>query len=101
MWKVYNIHTDKIIKAGFKNEDEAKEWVETRDFLSKDDYMVDEMDQDEEDEWLERVESDEEDEEDEVAEEIDSDMSYDSYYDGDDLADDYDQVLDQDEEDSF
>ena len=53
LWKVFNIETGKIIKAGFKSEDEAKEWLELKNELLQEDYDVEDMDSDEEEEWLE------------------------------------------------
>ena len=48
LWKIYNIHSGKMLKAGFEDEDEAKEWLEARDHLPLEDYLVEEMDPDEE-----------------------------------------------------
>ena len=47
-WKVYNIHTGKTIKAGFDEEEIAKEWLENRRDLDIEDYIVEEMDEEEE-----------------------------------------------------
>ena len=54
MWKVYRIETDEILKAGFVTEEEAKEWMD-RHNLDEDDETItmDEMDSDEEEQWLE------------------------------------------------
>ena len=56
LWKVFNIESGKIIKAGFKSEDEAKEWLELKNELLQEDYDIEDMDSDEEEEWLERQE---------------------------------------------
>ena len=61
-WKVYNIDTGKTIKAGFKGEEEAKDWLEQRHGLHQDKFMAEEMDHDEEEAWLEKN-SDEDEEE--------------------------------------
>lgn len=69
LWKVFNIETGKIIKAGFKSEDDAKEWLELKNELLQEDYDVEDMDSDEEEEWLESQQDDD----------------YDSDYEDDDL----------------
>ena len=86
LWKVYHIDTGKIIKAGFDNEDEAKDWLEARSEDLEDIYEVEAMDDDEVDEWNELQESDDyNDEEEEAIEEKDSVGFGDDYYDGADL----------------
>ncbi len=76
LWKVYHIESGKILKAGFESEDDAKDWLEARHEDLEDDYTVDEMDHDEEDEW--RAAQDEEleaapvEEEEEVADDDDA-----------------------------
>jgi len=60
MWKVYHIQTGKIVRAGFENDDDAKDWMERRRDLADDDYDIEEMDEEEEEEYLENA-SDEED----------------------------------------
>ena len=59
LWKVYNIETGKILKAGFDNEDDAKDWLEERAEKLADDHVVDEMDTDEIEEWKEENEDEE------------------------------------------
>lgn len=89
-WKVYHVDTGKIVKAGFTDEDEAKDWLEAREEDFQDVYMVEEMDQDEEDEWLEAQDKgnyDEEEEEEEL-EPKDSIGFGEDYYDGADLTED-------------
>jgi hypothetical protein len=91
LWKVYNIETGKIMKAGFESEDDAKDWLEERFEDLADEYAAEEMDQDEEEDWRE---ANDEEQEDVVAapasEEEDA-----AYVDDDD--DDY---VDDDEEES-
>jgi hypothetical protein len=88
LWKVYNIETGKIMKAGFESEDDAKDWLEERFEDLADEYAVEEMDQDEEDDWREANEDDE----DAVASPVaDDDVDY---------ADDDDEYLDEDDEES-
>ncbi len=89
LWKVYNIETGKIMKAGFESEDDAKDWVDTRFEDLADEYAVEEMDQDEEDDWREANEEDS----DEVvaAPAVEDDVEYE--------ADD-DEYLDEDDEES-
>ncbi len=70
LWKVYNIETGKILKAGFDNEDDAKDWLEERAEKLADEHVVEEMDADEIDEWNE---ANAEDEEEEVAKEEEED----------------------------
>lgn len=89
LWKVYNIETGKIMKAGFESEDDAKDWVDTRFEDLADEYAVEEMDQDEEDDWRE---ANEEDADEVVAAPVAEDEV--------EFADDYDEYLDEDDEDS-
>ena len=84
-WKVYHVDTGKIVKAGFENEEDAKDWLEAREEDLEDIYMVEEMDQDEAEEWEESQEKAEFEE----GEEIESRGNVgfgDDYYDGADLA---------------
>jgi hypothetical protein len=89
LWKVYNIETGKIMKAGFESEDDAKDWVDTRFEDLADEYAVEEMDQDEEDDWRE---ANEEDADEVVAAPVAEDEV--------EYADDDDEFLDEDDEDS-
>ena len=75
LWKVYNADTGRVMKAGFDDEDGAKEWAEARFGLEVDQFIIEEMDPDEEEEYLEALAEAEkdEDEEDEVATEEDTD----------------------------
>jgi len=59
-WKVYNIHTGKTIKAGFDEEEIAKEWLENRRDLDIEDYIVEEMDEEEEEALDEEMDEEEE-----------------------------------------
>ena len=71
LWKVYNIETGKILKAGFDSEDDAKDWLEERA-----DKLADEID-----EWKEANEDEEEEaqeEEEEEDEYVDDDAEDDS-----------------------
>ena len=88
LWKVYNIETGKIMKAGFESEDDAKDWLEERYEDLADEYAVEEMDQDEEDDW--RDANDEDNDEVVAAPAAEDEIEY-----GDD-----DEFLDDDEEDS-
>ena len=101
VWKVYNIESGKILKAGFETEDEAKDWLEARYEDLADEYTVEEMDADEEEEWREGQEEEMEaapiaDDEDEVGHDED-----DAFYDDDDEESDEDSLEDmyEDEED--
>jgi hypothetical protein len=51
-WKVYYIQSGLTLKAGFKNEEEAKDWLEHNRPGQEDNYLAEEMDHDEEEEWL-------------------------------------------------
>lgn len=55
MWKIYSISSGKILNAGFASEDAALAWMDRKN-IDDDDYVVDEMEDDEEDEWLEALE---------------------------------------------
>ena len=120
MWKVYRIETDEILKAGFASEDEAKEWFDRHNFDEDDNIGVDEMDSDEEEQWLEGNESEEYapeekesvDEEDDAgdieglnfrsgATDLDDDDFYDDdedFEDDDEESEDYNQDKEEDEE---
>ncbi len=63
LWKVYLVETGKVIKAGFADEDEARDWLESRHGLNATKYLVEEMDPDEEEEFAKTDSSDEEDDE--------------------------------------
>jgi hypothetical protein len=60
VWKVYNIQTGRIIKAGFETDDQAKDWLERRKDLPDDEHDIDEMDEEEEEEFLESESDDDE-----------------------------------------
>ncbi|MFW7379506.1 MAG: hypothetical protein ACOH5I_11905 [Oligoflexus sp.] len=95
VWKVYNIQNGKTLRAGFETEDEAKEWLELKGDDLQDHYEVEEMDYDEEEEWLESQEAEDiEEEEDNIEdEETVSPVGFgEDYYDGTDLADDEDDL---------
>ncbi len=71
MWKVFNISSGLTIKAGFADEDDAQAWLLAHEELEAENYLVEEMDPDEEDEYalsLEEAEVElvEEDDEEEV-----------------------------------
>ena len=53
MWKVYKIESGEILKAGFECEDEARDWYDARGEQLEGLYTIDEMDVDEQNEWLE------------------------------------------------
>lgn len=103
MWKVYNIATGRIVKAGFESDDQAKDWLERRKDLADDEFDIDEMDEEEEEEYLES--EDEEDEE--VASSVEVDAEDDeglrdiNYPDDDDIGgdDEEDEEDDEEEED--
>jgi hypothetical protein len=79
LWKVYNIESGKIMKAGFESEEDAKEWLEARYEDLADEYMIEEtvLADDEDDAFY-----DEEDEEDD--DESDEESLEDMYEDEDD-----------------
>lgn len=101
-WKVYNIHTGKIIKAGFDDEEAAKDWLELRRDLATEDYLVEELEEEEE----ELLEEDDEDSDAFVPEEDDDEDDGEdferhgmSYGDEDeDYVDDDDEDEDEDED---
>lgn len=95
-WKVYNIHSGRIIKAGFDDEELAKDWMESRRDLSPEDYLVEEMDSEEEDLLNEDEDEDlDVDSEDEEVEADDTDVDYGG---GDDDSDVYDEDDEEDED---
>ena len=66
LWKIYHLETGKILTAGFADEENAKEWLEEREDYAQEDFIVEEMDSDEEQEWLETHPDGEADDDDEV-----------------------------------
>jgi hypothetical protein len=97
LWKVYNIETGKILKAGFDNEDDAKDWLEERAEKLADEHVVEEMDADEIDEWNEenkeddveaKVKEDDEEFADDDDEEESDETSLDELYEDDEEDDD-------------
>ena len=59
MWKVYRISTGDRLKAGFENEDSARDWMQQRISLDESDHDIEEMDEEEEEEYLESMSDDE------------------------------------------
>ena len=53
MWKVYEIDSGEILKAGFEDEEEARDWLDEKADEIEGPCTVDEMDEDEEYEWQE------------------------------------------------
>lgn len=89
VWKVFEIESGKIIKAGFANEDQASRWLLKKTSLAHGDFEVEEMDDDEWDEYQESSDEDEEASEAPVSESIDSSEDLElSYVDGDELSTD-------------
>lgn len=74
LWKVYNIETGKILKAGFDNEEDAKDWLEVRAEKLADEHVVEEMDTDEIEEWKEEKDAEEVEEKEEADEDEDDDF---------------------------
>lgn len=96
-WKVYNIHTGKIVKAGFEEEDAAKDWLELRRDLPTEDYLVEELDEEEED-ALEDEDDDSPFVPDDVVDEDVEDISKHGIAFVDDEDEDVDEDLDDDED---
>ncbi len=91
VWKIYNIESGKILKAGFETEDDASEWMEEHtDDEEQGDLEIDEMDDDEWEEYQEYLEKTE------VAVEQDDEPASDVY--SDDYGEDEDEELDEDED---
>ncbi len=83
VWKIYSVHSGKIVKAGFEEEENAKDWLEARHNLSAEDYLIEEMDADEEEIFNKGEEAEEEEEEEELDEKIVGDsasLGYDDDY---------------------
>lgn len=98
-WKIYHVDTGKVVKAGFEDEDEAKDWLDRRHGLNADKYVVEELDADEEEEYLSKTRDDDDEEEeehdDEEAEEDDEVVAADEV--AEDFGFDDDEYLDPDE----
>jgi hypothetical protein len=60
-WKVFNIESGLLVKAGFETEDDAREWFEMKmdDSMALDMFDIGEMDEDEEAAYSEQQEDDE------------------------------------------
>ena len=50
VWKIYHIQTGKVVRAGFETDDEAQEWLDERAQIESNHFEIEEMD---EDEWIE------------------------------------------------
>lgn len=105
LWKVYSIQSGKTVKAGLRSEEEAKEWLLLHREGQEDNYLAEEMDFDEQDEWQNRKSGDEEEEESTGAAEDDDDIEKGRYTystDDDDGEDDesdlMSEVFDDDDE---
>ncbi len=61
-WKVYSIASGLTLKAGFKTEETAKAWLEKNRPGREENYLAEEMDDDEMAEW--KAENEDEEEED-------------------------------------
>lgn len=104
-WKVYNVHTGRIVKAGFDDEETAKDWLELRKDLLTVDFLVEEMDEEEEEEYQEQEEEEDEEVEDSFADDDDDDddvpfgtHTEDEDDDDDSLDDDEDDDVDSEDE---
>ena len=79
MWKITLIESDSNIKQGFESEDDAMEWLDRSRSMSAEDCKIEEMSEEEEEEFLDNVGDDEDIEEsiekykDETANEDDDD----------------------------
>ena len=97
LWKVYNIETGKILKAGFDSEDDAKDWLEERAEKLADEHVVDEMDTDEIEEWKEENEAEEKEKE-----EADEDEEFDEDDDDDESEEtSLDELYDDEDDDDL
>ena len=74
-WKVYHIDTGETLRGGFEDEDAAKDWLEARSSINEEDYMVEEMDDDEE-EYVDPEDAPYQLEEDDVEEESSEEATY-------------------------
>jgi len=97
-WKIYNIHSGKIVKAGFDDEEIAKDWLENRRDLEQVDFLVEEMDDEEEEEYASREDDDEEVGASFQAEATDDDDDDDDDDSKEEAFDDDEESLDDDEE---
>lgn len=91
MWKISKISSGSLVKAGFESEDDARDFLESKDSLDEELYDCVEMNEEEEEEYLELVESGEIKElatdSDEFEKAVEGTMEYGEYdddYDGDD-----------------
>lgn len=57
MWKVYKVKGGKVAKAGFEDEELARDWLESQEKLDISKYDCKEMDAEEEEEFLEALEN--------------------------------------------
>ena len=59
MWKIILIESDSAIKQGFESEDDAMEWLDRSRNISDEDCRIEEMSEEEEEEFLDHVGEDE------------------------------------------
>ncbi len=96
MYKIFHVSTGRTLKAGFRSEDKAQDWLDAREDLNQELYVIDEMDPDEEDEWLAENEQEEDevvvarDEVEDAEEVVVADDEDDLVYSSDDDDEDYD-----------
>ncbi len=59
MWKIIYIDSSNSLKQGFESEEDAMEWLDRSRNISPEDFIIEEMSEDEEEEYLENVGEDE------------------------------------------
>lgn len=67
VWKIYHIQSGELVKAGFSTEDDAQDWLERHSSSSDNAFEIEEMDEDEWIEYQELVEKHQQDGSDESA----------------------------------
>ena len=91
VWKVFIVRNDKILKAGFESEEEARDWLGGQNTDPADPVDVDEMDDEEFADWQELNGSDEGGEDEDAGDFSTSDALTnpygDDYFDGADIDD--------------
>ena len=56
VWKIYHIQSGSLVRAGFESEEDAREWLDENSSAENSAFEVEEMDEDEWQEYLETKE---------------------------------------------
>ena len=83
MYKILHISSGRTLRAGFDSEDVAQDWMDARDHLNQELYVIEEMDIDEEEEYLTQDHDEDADDGEEYVDESEDELGYDQDDDSD------------------